>query len=137
MAKQIIQNPVVIIGTGTVSSNCAQVTINLTAEDVDTTNFGSLGWKERTPGLKDGSVSFEWQQDYAAAAIDATFFPLLGTQVAFEVRPASSAAVGSANPKYSGTLLVTEYSPVDSAVGDLATFSTTWPTVGAVARATA
>jgi predicted secreted protein len=137
MAKQIIQNPVVIIGTGTVSSNCAQVTISLTAEDVDTTNFGSAGWKERTGGLKDGSVSFEWQQDYAAAAIDATFFPLLGTQVAFEVRPASTAAVGSGNPKYSGTLLVTEYSPVDSAVGDLATFSTTWPTVGAVARATA
>jgi hypothetical protein len=137
MAKQIIQNPVVIIGTGTVSSNCAQVTINLTAEDVDTTNFGSLGWKERTGGLKDGSVSFEWQQDYAAAALDATFFPLLGTPVAFEVRPASTAAAGSSTPKYSGTLLVTEYSPVDSAVGDLATFSTTWPTVGAVARATA
>ena len=70
----------------------------------------------------------------------ATFGPdggLLGTQVAFEIRPASTAAVGSSNPKYSGTLLVTEYAPVDSAVGDLATFSTTWPTVGTVSRGTA
>jgi hypothetical protein len=137
MAKQIIQNPVVIIGTGTVSANCAQVTLSLTADDVDTTNFGSLGWKERTPGLKDGSVSFEWQNDYAASALDSTFFPLLGTAVAFEIRPASTAAVGSANPKYSGTLIVTEYSPVDSAVGDLATFKTKWPTTGVVTRAIA
>ncbi len=137
MAKQIIQNPVVIIGTGTVSANCVKVTINLTAEDVDTTNFQSGGSKERTGGLKDGSVSFEWQQDYAAGSVDATFFPLLGTLVAFEVRPASTATVGSANPKYAGTLLVTEYSPVDSAVGDLATVSTTWPTSGAVSRVTA
>jgi predicted secreted protein len=137
MAKQVITNPVIVIGSGTVSANCAQVTINLTAEDVDTTNFGSLGWKERVAGLKDGSVSFEWQNDYAAAALDSTFFPLLGTAVAFSIKPASTAATGSSNPIYSGTLLVTEYSPVDSAVGDLATFSTTWPTVGAVARATA
>lgn len=137
MAKQIIQNPVIILAGGTYSSNCAQVTINLTADDVETTNFGSGGWRERIGGLKDGSVSFEWHQDYAAGALDSIFMPLLGTQVAFEVRPASTAAVGSSNPKYSGTLLVTEYSPVDSAVGDLATFSTTWPTVGTVARGTA
>jgi hypothetical protein len=137
MAKQIISNPTIVIGSGTVSANCAQVTINLTAEEVDTTNFGSLGWKESVGGLKAGSLSFEWHNDYAAGALDSTFMPLLGTQVAFEIRPASTAAVGSANPKYSGTLLVTEYSPVDSAVGDLATFSTSWPTVGVVARATA
>lgn len=137
MAKQIIQNPVIVIGSGTVSANCAQVTINLTAEEVDTTNFGSLGWKESQGGLKSGSLSFEWQQDYAAGGLDATFMPLLGTQVAFEVRPASTAAAGSSTPKYSGTLLVTEYSPVDSAVGDLATFSTSWPTVGVVTRGTA
>jgi predicted secreted protein len=137
MAKQIISNPVIVIGSGTVSANCAQVTISLTAEDVDTTNFGSLGWKERVGGLKEGNVSFEWQNDYAASALDATFFPLLGTQVAFSIKPASTAAAGSSNPVYSGTLVVTEYNPVDSAVGDLATFKTSWPTVGAVSRATA
>ena len=137
MAKQTITNPVIVIAGGTVSANCAKVTINLTADDVDTTNFGSLGWRERVGGLKDGSLSFDWQQDYASGALDSIFMPLLGTQVAFEVRPASTAAAGSSTPKYTGTLLVTEYSPVDSAVGDLATFSATWPTVGAVARGTA
>jgi hypothetical protein len=34
-------------------------------------------------------------------------------------------------------VLVTEYNPIDSAVGDLATFSVSWPITGAVARATA
>ena len=137
MAKQIISNPVVIIASGTVTSNCSQVTIHLTADSKDTTNFGSLGWTESVGGLKSGTVSFEWQNDYAAAALDSTFMPLLGTQVAFEIHPASTAAVSSANPKYTGTLLVTEYSPVDSAVGDLATFKTSWPTVGVVTRGTA
>jgi len=137
MAKQTITNPVIILAGGTVSANCAKVTITLTADDIDTTSFSSLGWRERVGGLKDGTLSFDWQQDYAAAALDSIFMPLLGTQVAFEVRPASTAAAGSSTPKYTGTLLVTEYSPVDSAVGDLATFSTTWPTVGVIARGTA
>ncbi len=137
MAKQIVTNPVVIIAAGTVSGNCRQATISLSAAKQDATNFGSLGWEESIGGLKSGTVSFEWQQDWTAAAIDATFFPLLGTQVAFEIHPASTAAVSSANPKYSGTLLVTEYAPMDSAVGDLATFKTSWPTVGVVTRGTA
>lgn len=137
MAKQTITNPVIILAGGTYSSNCAKVTITLSADDVDTTNFGSGGWRERVGGLKDGSISFDWQNDYAAGALDSVIMPLLGTQVAFEVRPASTAVASASNPKYTGTLLVTEYSPVDSAVGDLATFSTTWPTVGAVTRGTA
>ena len=136
MAKQIISNPTIVIGSGTVSANCAQVTINLTAEEVDTTNFGSLGWKESVGGLKAGSLSFEWQQDYAAAALDSQLFPLLGTSISFIIQPSSTAAASSSNPKYSGTLLVTEYSPADAAVGDLAAFSVTYPTVGAVARGT-
>lgn len=136
MAKQIISNPVVIISGGTVSSNCRQATITFTADEVDTTNFGSGGYKESTGGLKSGTISFEWQNDYAAAALDATFFPLLGTVVSWEVHPASTAAVGTANPKYSGSALVTEYMPIDSAVGDLATLKTSWPTVGSYARGT-
>jgi predicted secreted protein len=137
MAKQIIQNPSITLNGTAMHANVTQVTISLTAEDVDQTNFGSLGWKERTGGLKDGSISFEFQNDYAAAALDSQMFPLLGTSIAFDIRPASTAIVSSSNPKYTGTLLVAEYSPVDSAVGDLATFSVTYPVVGVVTRGTA
>jgi hypothetical protein len=137
MAKIVIQNPVVTLAGGTVSANVAQCTIALEADDVETTNFAGGGWRERIGGLKSGSVSLDFHQDYAASSIDSTVFPLLGGTAAITVRPGGTAAAGSANPEYRFTALVTEYSPVDSAVGDLATFSVSWPITGEVTRATA
>jgi len=136
MAKIVIQNPQVTLAGGTVSANVAQCTIALEADDVETTNFGGAGWRERIGGLKAGTVSFDFHQDYAAAAIDSVVFPLLGGTAAVTVRPHGTAAPGSATPEYSFTALVTEYSPIDSAVGDLATFSVSWPITGAVTRGT-
>jgi predicted secreted protein len=136
MAKIVIQNPEVTLGGGTVSANVAQCTIALEADDVETTNFGGAGWRERIGGLKAGTVSFDFHNDYAAGAIDSVVFPLLGGTTAVTVRPHGTAAPGSATPQYSFTALVTEYSPIDSAVGDLATFSVSWPITGAVTRGT-
>jgi predicted secreted protein len=136
MAKIVIQNPVITLAGGTVSANVAQCSIALEADDVETTNFAGAGWRERIGGLKAGTVSFDFHQDYAAAAIDSIVFPLLGGTAAVTVRPGGTAAIGSANPEYSFTALVTEYSPIDSAVGDLATFSVSWPITGAVTRGT-
>jgi hypothetical protein len=136
MAKIVIQNPVITLAGGTVSANVAQCSIALEADDVETTNFAGGGWRERIGGLKAGTVSLDLHQDYAAGALDSIVFPLLGGTAAVTVRPGGTAAIGSANPEYSFTALVTEYSPIDSAVGDLATFSVTWPITGAVTRGT-
>jgi predicted secreted protein len=136
MAKIVIQNPVVTLNGGTVSANVAQCTIALEADDVETTNFAGGGWRERIGGLKAGTVSLDFHQDYAASSIDATVFALLGGTAAVTVRPGGTAAAGSANPEYSFIALVTEYNPIDSAVGDLATFSVSWPITGAVTRGT-
>jgi predicted secreted protein len=137
MAKIVIQNPVVTLAGGTVSANVAQCTIAVEADDVETTNFAGGGWRERIGGLKAANVSFDFHQDYAAGALDSQVFALIGGTAAVTVRPAGTAAVGSANPEYRFTALVTEYSPIDSAVGDLATFSVSWPVTGEVTRATA
>ena len=138
MAKIVIQNPVVTLAGGTVSASVAQCTIAIEADDVETTSFGSTGgWRERIGGLKAATVSFDFHQDYAAGAIDSVVYPLIGGTAAVTVRPQGTAAVGTANPEYRFTALVTEYSPVDSAVGDLATFCVSWPVTGEVTRATA
>jgi predicted secreted protein len=137
MAKQVMTNPVVVFAGGTISANVAQVTISLEADDVEVTNFASAGFRERIGGLKSGTFSMELHQDYALASIDSTFFSNLGGTAAVVVRPGGTAAVGTANPEYRFNVLVTEYSPVDSAVGDLATFSVSYPISGAVTRATA
>ena len=134
MAKFVVKDPVVVFAGGTISANVAQATIALESDDIETTNFAGNGWRERIGGLKAGTFSMELHQDYALGSIDSTFFNNLGGTVAVSVRPGGTAAAGSANPQYDFTVLVTEYSPMDSAVGDLATFSVSLPITGAVVR---
>lgn len=137
MAKQIIQNPTIIIAGGTVSANVAQATLTISSNEIDASNFGGNGWSEIIGGIKSGSLTLTWHNDYAAGGIDSILSPLVGGTAAFEIRPAGTAAAGSSNPKYTGTILVTEYSPIDAAVGDLSAFTATWPTTGAITRGTA
>jgi hypothetical protein len=136
MAKIVIQNPLVTLNGGTVSANVAQATIALEAADVETTSFGDAGFVTRIGGLKSGTVSFDFHNDYAAGGLDSILFPLLGGTAAVAIRPAGTAAAGSANPDYSFTCLVTEINPIDSAVGDLASQSVSWPITGPVTRGT-
>jgi hypothetical protein len=105
-------------------------------EDKDVTTYASLGWKESLGGLKSGELGCEFLQDFAASQLDAIMWPLLGTVVPFEVR-ADQAAVSTNNPKYTGSLLINGWSPITGAVGDEATVSQSFPTSGAVTRATA
>lgn len=135
MAKYVLTEPVIVFAGSTITSSCASVTINLSADDVETTAFGSA-WRTRIGGLKSGTVDFEMHQDFGASGIDSLFFPNLGGTVAVSVRPGGTAAVSATNPSYSFDVLVTEYSPVDGAVGDLATTSVSLPITGAVTRGT-
>lgn len=137
MAKQIISNPVIVLAGGTVSSSARQATISVEADDVETTNFGGAGWRERIGGLKGGTVDIEWLQDYASGGIDSVAYALVGSTASMEIRPAGTAAAGTSSPAYQFSVLVTGWNPIDSAVGDLATVSVSWPITGAVTRATA
>jgi hypothetical protein len=104
-------------------------------EEKDVTTYTSLGWKEVTGGLKSGELGVEFLQDFAAAALDAIMWPLLGTVVPFEVR-ADQGAVSASNPRYSGSLLINGWNPLTGSVGDEATVSLGFPTSGQVLRAT-
>lgn len=133
MAKYVVQNPVIVLAGGTVSSSAAQCTISVEAANVETTNFGSAGWVTSIGGLKSGSLDIEWHQDLGSGAIDSVVWPLLGGTASFKVYPNGTAD----GVNYSGTVLVSQWNPMDSAVGDLATVSTSWPVTGVVTRATA
>jgi hypothetical protein len=104
-------------------------------EEKDVTTYGSQGWKELLGGLKSGELGLDFFQDVAAAALDSIMWPLLGTVVSFEVR-ASNAAVSASNPKYSGNVLINAWNPLSGSVGDEASVGVSYPTSGAVARAT-
>lgn len=135
MAKFVAKDFSVAIDSNDVSTNVASVTLSQTAEDVETTAFGSNS-RTRIGGLKDGEVSFDFHQDFGAGGIDSIFQPLLGTVVNVTLKPTTE-ATSATNPSYSFSVLVSEYSPFDSSVGDLATFSVSFPISGDVTRAEA
>ncbi|NBQ97863.1 MAG: radical SAM protein [Microbacteriaceae bacterium] len=124
-----------INGSTALASYLTQVELKTSATDITTTAFGS-SWVTRVGGLREGSLTLTFNQDYAASTVDATLWPLLGSNATVVIKPTSS-AVGTANPAYTAICVVNDLTPVSGTVGDLATFSVTWPTTGTVSRATA
>jgi len=117
------------------SSYLTHAELKISANDVTTTSFGG-SYVTRVAGLKEGSISLTFNQDFAANSVDAIIYPLIGTLGTVVITPTSS-AVGTANPAYTAVASIIDYSPFASNIGDLATFSVTWPTSGTISRATA
>lgn len=135
MPKFVATDYKVTINGTNLSTSLNQVELALESDDVETTAFGGT-FRERIGGLKSGSLTLQFMQDFAATSVDATLFPLYNTLATVVITPTSS-AVSTANPSYTAVCLVNQYSPHASSVGDLATFSVTWPTSGTVTRGTA
>jgi hypothetical protein len=135
MAKFVLTGEYVALNSTALHSYIRKAELSVEVEDADVTNFGSGGWTEVIGGLKSGELSIEFLQDVAASALDSIMWPLLGTVVTFEVR-ATQSAVGTSNPKYTGSVLINGWNPIEGGVGDEATVSVSFPTSGAVTRAT-
>jgi hypothetical protein len=133
MAALVLTNAYVTINSVNLSDHIASITLN-TAEDViDTTAFGSTA-RTRVAGLLDSSITIEFHQDYAASNVEATIYPLVGLTTAVVVKP-NGATTSATNPSYSFTALVSEWQPLNGAVGELATASVTWPISGTITKA--
>lgn len=136
MAKFVATDYNITINGADFTSSIAAVTFDVSAAEQEVTAFGD-SFVQRISGLKDASVSLDFHQDFGSASVDATLFPLLGSQATVTVIP-SGTVVSATNPSYTGVFLVTEYQPFASSVGDLATLSVTWPIAeGSVTRGTA
>ena len=136
MARIVLTNAYVTINSVDVSDHVASVTLNSSIDVVETTAFGTTGARTRIGGLADNSISLEFHQDYASSSIEATVYPLLGSTTTVVVKPNGS-TTSATNPSYTSTVLVSEWTPLNGAVGDLATASVTWPVSGAITKATA
>jgi hypothetical protein len=137
MAKQVITSRYVSIGTADISSALSGATLEIQQDSTDKTSLGSGGWRELAAGLKSGTVTLNFMQDFGVGGVDSLLYPLIGTEATVVMR-ASSATVSATNPAYTATVLIDgSYSPIAGAVGDLATFDVSWSTTGAISRATA
>lgn len=137
MAKMVLKSSYLSLAATDWSANTAKIELKAEVEDKDVTTFGSLGWKESLTGIFKAGLSVGFKNDYAAAGFDSVMWAafIAGAAIAFEVR-ATSAAVGTSNPKYTGSLLLVEWSPISGNVGDEASLDVTWPITGVLARAT-
>jgi hypothetical protein len=135
LAKFVATDYKVTINGQNLSTSLASVELPVELDSQETTAFGSE-WRTRIAGLKSGSITLEFHQDFAAGALDSILWPLLGTNATVVVSP-TSGTVTASNPSYSGVFLVSQYTPFSSTVGDLATVGITWELSGALTRATA
>ena len=136
MAKFVATDFAISINGTPLSGNIAAATINTTAAEVEITAFGN-SHIQRTSGLKDASVSLDFHQDFAAASVHEIINPLLGGYATVTIVP-TSGSVSATNPSVTLSALVTEYNPIEASIGDLVTFSVSWPLgTGIVSYATA
>lgn len=116
------------------TDHCSSVTLDVSGADLGTTAFGDE-WDTRIGGLKSGTVSLNFHQDFASSSVDSVLWSALNTVVTIILKP-TSAAVSATNPSFTFDALVTQVQPVAATVGDLAVQSVSWPVSGAVTRAT-
>lgn len=134
MATFVFTDGRVEINAVNLSSLVRKVTLTPSADAQESTAMGAT-YRARLGGLKDWKVEVEFNQDYAASLVDVTLFPLLGTTFTVKIRP-TTGAISTTNPEYQGTGLLTEYTPIDGSVGDLATAKVSIMGAGTLTRAT-
>jgi hypothetical protein len=134
MSLYALTSQVVTVNSVDYSDHLKSATLVVDVAQLDTTDFASAGWTEYIGGLKSGSLTLTFNDDVADNDVDEELWALLGTVTAFTIKP-TSASTSASNPQYSGSVLVTSHS-LGGDVGTLAAKSVTWPTSGAVARAT-
>lgn len=137
MAKFVVTANAVTLNGSDISGNCARAELVINAAEVDTTDFGSAGWTEVIGGLKSGTVSLDFHSDFGSGAVSALFQDLIGTIGTVTLIAGNGTAASATTPQYSAEVLINSFTPVAGAVGDLSTFSVSFPTTGAVSYATA
>lgn len=101
------------------------VTLPVQFDELEDTAMGDSG-RSRIAGLEDGSITINFNDDFAASAVDATIWAAKQTAVVCKVRP-TSGSISATNPEYVGSYLVSQINPFGASVGQLAKRSVTWP----------
>lgn len=134
MARLVFTKPSITINSVDLTDRIAQVSIDMSFAEVETTAFGDSA-VTRVAGLGDHSVSLSFHQDFASGEVEQTIYPLLGTTTTMVVKPVNT-TTSTDNPSYSFTALVTEWAPISGNVGELLTADVTWPISGMVNKTT-
>ena len=135
MAVLVLTDAVITVNSVALSDRANSVSLNYEIDSVESTAFGSTGHKF-TGGLQNNSLDIDFQQDFAAANVEATVFPLVGTTTTVTLK-ASSAATSATNPIYTLTgCFLAAHTPIAASVGEMAMTSLSF-TGGVLTKASA
>ena len=137
MSALVLTNGYVEIGGVDISEFVTSIAIS-TAYDIFETTQITDNSKKYVPGLAENKLSLEFIQDFDPAnglekIINDTVSSLLGTIQTMEIRPVN-AGVSSSNPSYTFLVVVSEWTSINAAVGELSTVSITWPISGDITK---
>ena len=136
MASFVLTNAFVLLNSVGLSDHVRSVKVTYKADTPENTAM-SQTTKNRLPGLKDWEMDIEFNQDFAAAEVDVTLFPLVGAAAfPIEVRP-DAGARSTTNPAYTGNCLLADYPPLGNKVGEVAVSSIKLMGSGTLSRLTA
>lgn len=138
MAKYVVTGNTVSFNGTDISASVARAELVVSASEIDVTDFASGGWTEVVGGLKSGSVSLDLHADFGVSGLSTLIGEAqVGTLGTVTIIAGNGTAASSTTPEYTAVCLVSSVTPVAGAVGDLSTFSVTWPTSGEITKATA
>ena len=133
MAKFVFKNALMTVNSVDLSDHIESITINYGAETPDMTSMQD-NTRRRLPGLIDWTVDVTFRQDFAAAKVDATLFPLVGAVAfAIAIRP-DAGAISATNPEFQGNALLGTYNLLTGTVADTSNATVTFTGDGAVTR---
>lgn len=121
MAKVVLTDARVTVNGVNLSDHCSSVTVETSKDEVDVTAFGAT-FKQLLAGIGDATVTLSVFQDFAAASVHATVWPLYsaGTTFPVTVRP-TSGAESATNPTFTMTGVILNYNPIAGSVGEAST----------------
>lgn len=134
MAVIVLTNAYITVNSVVLSDHANSVTLNYEVDAVESTTFGNTG-HTFVGGLQNNSCEIAFMQDFAAANVEATVFPLVGTQTTVVVKP-NGGTTSATNPAYTlSSTYLAAHTPVAATVGEMAMTTLTFQG-GTLAKAT-
>jgi hypothetical protein len=119
-------------GTTTITTFVSTVSLSREIDAIEITSLTDTV-QNLIGGIERPSVSLEVYNDFAASSVNGIFEDALGSKLALELIPVSG-TVSATNPRYSMSVLVSQWQPINGQQ-DVATASITLP-VTALTKAT-
>ena len=119
------------IGSVDLSDHVTSVTLNQAFDELEVTAMGDTAHKF-VKGLESATLTVSFLNDTASANVLATLQAAYGTTAAVKMLQDKAAAVSATNNLYTFDILVNNLTPINGAVGDMATMDITFTVNSAV-----